>query len=145
MHELSIVRSLCGQAGRVARLHGARSIRSLVLEVGPLSGVVPDLLETAFDAYRAADPLCRDARLEVRRTALVVRCEACSAETTIDTFRFRCPACDDPRVRVVRGEELLLRDLVLEVASEAEDAPDPTGPRDGEPAGGQRLGRAGAP
>jgi hydrogenase nickel incorporation protein HypA/HybF len=145
VHELSIVRSLCGQAARVARLHRARAIRSLALEVGPLSGVVPDLLESAFDAYRVTEPMCRDATLEIRRTPLAVRCDACAAETEIESFRFRCPACEDPRVRVVRGEELLLRDLVLEVDPEVEDAPDPTGARDGEPAGEQRLDRAGAP
>lgn len=145
MHELSIVRSLCGQATRVARLHRARSIRSLALEVGPLSGVVPELLETAFEAYRATEPMCAGAALEIRRTGLAVRCEACGGETEIETFRFRCPACEDPRVRVVRGEELLLRDLVLEVDPEVEHAPDPSGPRDGEPAGEQRLGRTGTP
>jgi len=145
VHELSIVRSLCGQARRLARLHGAIAVRSIVLEIGPLSGVVPELLHTAFDAYRPTDPLCRDARLEIRPTSLAVRCEACSAETELDAFRFRCPSCGDARVRVTRGEEMLLRDLELEVAPETDDAPDPTRPRDGEPAPGERLDRAGAP
>ena len=145
MHELSIVRSLCGQARRIAKLHGAVAIRGMVLEVGALSGVVPELLESAFDAYRATDPLCGDARLEIRRTRLAVRCEPCGAEHELDTFRFRCPSCGDARVRVIRGEELLLRDLELEVATENDDGRDPSRARHGEPAAEQRLRGAGTP
>jgi hydrogenase nickel incorporation protein HypA/HybF len=143
VHELSIVRSLCQQARRLARLHGAVAVRSLTLEIGALSGVVPDLLETAFETYRVTDPMCAGARLTIRRVPLILRCEGCESESRPETFRFLCPACGEPRVRVVRGEELMLRDLELEVAPEHEDGRDPTSPRDGEPAARERRSRAG--
>jgi hydrogenase nickel incorporation protein HypA/HybF len=138
MHELSIVRSLCTQAERLARVHGARRIVKLTLDVGPLSNVVPDLLETAFETYRGLEPMLADAVLEIRRTPLTVACAECGADSDLETFRFRCPRCASPKVRVTRGEELILRDLDLELAEEPSDAGDQDRPDPGEPAGGER-------
>ena len=38
MHELSIVRALCGQARRIAKLHGAVAIRGMVPQAQGVNG-----------------------------------------------------------------------------------------------------------
>ena len=51
MHELSIIASLFEVLEEKAREARALRITSVKLRVGRLSGVVPELLESAFDAY----------------------------------------------------------------------------------------------
>ena len=47
MHELSICQALIGQVEKVARENHAQRVVSIVIAVGPLSGVEPGLLERA--------------------------------------------------------------------------------------------------
>ena len=118
MHELSIMQSLHEQVTELARTHGARRVVRVALDLGALSNVVPELLREAFLAFREADPLFTAADLEIRRIPIRVRCRSCRAESAPDGYRIRCVTCGGVGVDVIQGEELLLRDVELEVESE---------------------------
>ena len=90
----------------------------MAVDLGALSNVEPDLLREAFLAFREADPLLAGAEFEIRLIPLALRCRACGAETEPAGYRIRCGACGGAEVDVIRGEELLLRDVELEVESE---------------------------
>jgi hypothetical protein len=64
-----------------------------------------------------------------------VRCRACGAESAPEGFRIRCGACDGTGVDVIQGEELLLRDVEMEVGGEEPEARNgaPAVGSDGEP------------
>lgn len=121
MHELSIVQGLCDQLAELAREHGARRVHRLVVEVGAISNVVPELLRQAFLAVREVDPLVAEAVLEIRERALMVECADCSRRAEPGELRFRCPHCGSADVRVVQGEELLLRDVELEIEENGDE------------------------
>ncbi len=118
MHELSIMQGLHERVTEIAAAHKARRVARVVVDLGVLSNVVPDLLREAFLAFREADPLLADAEFQIRRIPLRIRCRSCRAETEPDGYRIRCGACGGVGVEVIRGEELLLRDVELEVESE---------------------------
>jgi hydrogenase nickel incorporation protein HypA/HybF len=118
MHELSIMQSLRDQLEGIARAHGARRIARVAIEVGTLSNVVPELLREAFHAFREADPFLSDAELEIRSLPIRVRCRGCRAESAPAGYRIRCEACGGVGVDVIQGEELLLRDVEMEVETE---------------------------
>lgn len=119
MHELSIVQALCDQVKEVAISHGAQKVVRIVIEVGELSNVVPELLQTAFAVFREAEPLLENAEIESRRIPLKLLCQACGHEFHPALRRFRCPQCLSLQVKVLQGEELLLRDVELELVKEA--------------------------
>ena len=48
MHELSVCQALIGQVEAIAREHQAKRVASILLGIGPLSGVEPQLLQQAF-------------------------------------------------------------------------------------------------
>ena len=54
MHELSVCLALMQQVERVCREHSARRVALIRLQVGPLSGVEPPLLERARVRLRQA-------------------------------------------------------------------------------------------
>jgi hydrogenase nickel incorporation protein HypA/HybF len=113
MHELSICQALMEQVERVAAEQRARRIVSVTLRIGPLAGVEPALLESAFP-LASAGTLAADSRLVVERSAVRVRCRECGAESEAQSTRLLCGGCGQWRVEVLAGEELLLVSVELE-------------------------------
>jgi hydrogenase nickel incorporation protein HypA/HybF len=134
MHELSIVMGLCDQLQHLVRQQGAHRVHSLLIEVGALSNVVPDLLEQAFEALRSEVQIVERAELEIRALPLRIRCLDCGEETEPEQFRFVCPECRSFSVETLQGEELLLRRVELEIDEEGRNDDHSAAPRSGESA-----------
>ena len=52
MHEYSVVQSLLESCEEHARVNEASKVTKVVVKIGVLSGVEPDLLKTAFDTFK---------------------------------------------------------------------------------------------
>lgn len=107
MHELSVCQALLQQVREIARSHRAQAVDVVTVQIGPLSGVVPDLLEHAFGIARAG-AYTEAARLQVETLPVRIHCPQCRLEAEAAPNRLLCPECGNWRVRVVSGEELLL-------------------------------------
>jgi hydrogenase nickel incorporation protein HypA/HybF len=117
MHELSVCQALIEQVERVARDNDACGVVSIVVAVGPLSGVEPDLLEHAYP-IAAQGTLAERAALTIERTPVRVRCRSCGTESAAAANRIVCADCGDWQVEVLEGEELLLKRVELETSAE---------------------------
>ncbi|MGD8378059.1 MAG: hydrogenase maturation nickel metallochaperone HypA [Gammaproteobacteria bacterium] len=117
MHELSICQDLLEQVDRVAHEHGARRVARIHLAVGPLSGVVPELLQQAFTLARAGSSHTASAELEIETVPVRVRCHRCGAETDAHVNRLLCGQCGDYHTDLVSGDELILQRVELEDAA----------------------------
>lgn len=115
MHEVSIMQALFRQLEELCQRHGATRVVSAAVEVGELSNVVPELLVQAFEAFRPVEPLLAESRLELRPVALEAACRDCQLHFPPQKSGFRCPRCSSPKVRVTQGEDLVLRDVELEI------------------------------
>lgn len=113
MHELSLVASVFEVLEAQVREHGARRVTRVVLEVGVLAGVVPDLLESAFDAYKKGTA-AEEARLEIVAVPVRLRCPDCGGATVREETDFSCAACGSRRVEIVAGRDLVVRTIDLE-------------------------------
>ena len=119
MHELAVCQGLINEVERLAQEHSASRVDSIVLSIGPLSGVEPDLLKRAFDIARL-DSVAEDAELEIETGPVVVECRSCGASGEVKVNRLLCPSCGDWQVNLTQGDEMLL--LRLEVSGIAEPA-----------------------
>lgn len=117
MHEASLVASLLEQVRRLAQAEGGGVVTSIELELGPLSGVEPELVGTAFQRLAPGAGFER-ARLELLAVPLVGRCVECRREFEIVELRFVCPAGCGGRVDVVRGDGCVLKRFTLETGPE---------------------------
>ena len=113
MHELSLVASVFDLLEDKAREHGGARVTAVVLKVGVLSGVVPDLLESAFEAYKKGT-LAESARLEIAAVPVRLRCPDCGGDTVREDADFSCAACGSRRVEIVEGRELFVERIELE-------------------------------
>lgn len=121
MHELAICQSMIAQVEEIADRHGAGRVVRVEVQVGPLSGVEPDLLTNAFP-FASARTVAEGAALSIETLPVRVACGHCGAETAASVNRLACGACGDPRTRVVGGDELLLARVELETAGAASAA-----------------------
>jgi hydrogenase nickel incorporation protein HypA/HybF len=112
VHELSVCHALLDQVARVAAEHHAEAVSRIVLRVGPLAGVEPQLLAQAFPLARAGT-VAADAELVVETAPVRVRCDTCGAETDAAVNRLVCGKCGDWRTKLVSGNEMLLETVEL--------------------------------
>ncbi len=114
MHEFSIVQSLMDAIEAHAAREEAESVSRVVLRVGPLAGVVPHLLKTAFDTFKARS-VAEAAELVIETSPLELTCRDCRQISTTDTVRFKCPQCSSLNVEAREGDALVLERLEMEV------------------------------
>lgn len=113
MHEYSLVQSLLASVERTAAEHGAQEVTGIVVSYGPLSGIVPHLLTTAFDTFKEGT-IAASARLELVPQALRLHCQSCGEISEVDVPRFKCGRCGSNHVRSENGDALLLERVELE-------------------------------
>ena len=112
MHELSVCQALLTQVAEIAAGRGARVVERITIEVGPLSGVEPVLLASAFAIVRAGG-CAAEAALSIESTTVTIGCMACGAHSNPKPNRLVCAVCGGFRTRVVAGDELRLRRVEL--------------------------------
>lgn len=113
MHELSVCQGMLSQMQAIAAEHGARAITGVTVQVGPLSGVEPELLVQAF-SIASAGGIADGAELKVDTLPIRVHCERCGAQTDATANRLLCGVCGDWHTRLLSGDELLLASVELE-------------------------------
>jgi hydrogenase nickel incorporation protein HypA/HybF len=113
MHELSLVAGLFEILEEKAREEGALRVTSVTLRIGRLSGVVPELLETAFDTFKK-DTIASEAGLRIDSVPLRVRCRSCEKESSTEEPLFACPACGAPDLEILEGQDIVLEKLEIE-------------------------------
>jgi hydrogenase nickel incorporation protein HypA/HybF len=107
VHEMSICQGLISQVEQIAREKGARQVDSIVLSIGPLSGVEPELLGRAFVGARAGT-VAKNVELEIQTGPIVVECRSCDSTGEARVNRLLCASCGDWQVDLIQGDELLL-------------------------------------
>lgn len=107
MHELSVCQSLLAQVSQIAAEHHAAVVEKIHIQVGPLSGVEPDLLLNAFPIARS-DTVAAAAELVIKLLPIRVKCRHCETESDATLNKLVCAACGDWHTDLVSGDELLL-------------------------------------
>jgi hydrogenase nickel incorporation protein HypA/HybF len=113
MHEVGITRSIIEICEENAARQGARFIHSVTVEIGALSGVVPEAVEFCFEAC-SKGTLVEGARLIVERIPARGRCPDCHTECAMDTYTYACPSCDGPVLQRVQGDELRVKEMEID-------------------------------
>jgi hydrogenase nickel incorporation protein HypA/HybF len=113
MHELSVCHGLIAEVQRVAREQHAQRVVSITVRIGPLSGVEPQLLQSAYP-LASAGTIAANATLIVECSTIRVCCLECGAQSQAQATRLLCARCGHWRVQLLSGDELLLASVELE-------------------------------
>jgi hydrogenase nickel incorporation protein HypA/HybF len=114
VHELSVCQALLTQVADIAAGRGGAVVERITIEMGPLCGLEPALLASAFAIARTGG-CAAQAELVIESTAVTVDCTACGARSLTASNRLVCAACGGFRTRIVAGDELRLRRVELQM------------------------------
>lgn len=106
VHELSISQGIVESVCEAVR---EGQVLTVTVEIGKLSGVVPDAVRFCFDECARGTRL-EGARLDIVDVQGRGRCPSCNQELDMEELITRCP-CGNPFLEIVRGQELRIRSV----------------------------------
>jgi len=113
VHEYSLIQSLVTRVEAEAAARRATVVHRLVVSIGELAGVDPELFQTAYDTFRAGT-ICEKAPLELRRVPARWACPSCGKEIGKGEV-LTCEGCALPARVAPGGDEILLETIEMEV------------------------------
>jgi hydrogenase nickel incorporation protein HypA/HybF len=105
MHEMSIAQSMIDIVQDEMRRHNAKILRSIHVNIGRFSSIVPEALSFCFEII-TKDTDMAGARLFIDIIPLMGRCVSCNKEFEITDYSFLCPFCGGMKVDTISGQEL---------------------------------------
>jgi len=113
MHEYSIVQSLLDSCDKNAQENNATKVTKVVVKIGVMSGVEPDLLQTAFDTFKEKT-VCEEAEFIINMQKVLVLCLDCNSENELQKLQYLCPKCESSNLQILDGEDMYLMQLELD-------------------------------
>ena len=113
MHEYSIVQELLNQCEINVVKNNAKKVTKVVVKIGVMSGIEPELLKTAFDTFKEGT-VCENCKYIQQIQSVVIKCYNCNVESTLSKNEYCCPICQGTKVDVIDGEDLMLMQLELQ-------------------------------
>jgi hydrogenase nickel incorporation protein HypA/HybF len=114
MHELSIAMSIVEGASEEADRHRATRVTAIHLKIGPLSGVVPDALASAFSLAREGSAV-ESAGLVFEECPITVFCAPCGKPRGVVSMQqMACVECGQLSGEILTGRELQIVALELQ-------------------------------
>ena len=110
MHEMSIAESLIDIIKEEMEKHDVKVLKSIKLEIGQLSAIVPASLSFSFDVMIKGTNL-EGAELLMEMVPLKATCKDCNETFEITDYTFICPHCKSKDIRTIAGHELTIVEM----------------------------------
>ena len=114
MHEFSIAMSIIEIAETEAKKANANAVNELVLDVGTMSGIEFDALETAME-MAVKNTILEQAEIKINKIQAIARCTDCQTEFEVENVFDDCPNCGSLFHKILNGKELKVKSLVVDV------------------------------
>ncbi|MCR5136412.1 MAG: hydrogenase maturation nickel metallochaperone HypA [Oscillospiraceae bacterium] len=111
MHELGICDALLKMVRNIAREEELQEISRITVEVGTLSGVMPDYMSDCWVAVTDGTEL-QDVEFVIEELEGTARCMDCGEEFTADLSLLRCPNCGGEKLTPLTGRDLTLKEIL---------------------------------
>ena len=112
MHELGLVKQVIDSVEHLAEEQRLTRVASVTLEIGEVSGVLPEYLLDCWNWARQKSGLLKDARLETIALPATTRCEDCAATYPTVEHGKRCPACQSEHTVLLCGDEFIIKETL---------------------------------
>lgn len=112
MHELSIAQSIVELVEEVAIKEKAKSIKSIDIEIGALSGVVLDALEFALEMTIKNTKL-ESAKINFLNIIGKASCSNCNFLFETNDLLALCPECKQANFKIIDGKQMRIKSLTI--------------------------------
>lgn len=113
MHEFSIAMSIVEIAESETQKAKGTAVSELVLDIGTMSGIEFQALETALE-MAIKNTMLEKAKVQVNKIQARAKCKDCSHQFEIDSAFDPCPKCGSLFHQILIGKELKVKSLVVD-------------------------------
>lgn len=113
MHEMSIAQSLIDILKEEMLKNNAKTLRSVRLNVGQMTAIVPDALSFCFQVVTDGTEM-EGAKLIMEIIPLRGYCNECEEEFEIKDYAFVCPSCDSKKINTIGGQDLSIVEIEVD-------------------------------
>ncbi len=118
MHETSLIQNMFDVIREDYLTDPSARITAVTLEVGSFSNIEPLLLNEAFQVMKRGTEF--DATLlRIQSVITLVECHHCDHRYEPSEFPFLCPSCGQFGGKVIRGDDLIVKHIEMEVTEYA--------------------------
>ncbi len=110
MHEMAITQGIIDICEQHA---GSRRVLTLDVEIGELSGVVPEAVQFCFETC-VEGTMLEGAHLNIIRIPAIGECEECGFVSPVSSLFDACTKCGGYRIVLKSGEEMRVREIEVE-------------------------------
>lgn len=111
MHELSIAQSIL-EICDANIPDKSLKVKEIELEIGQLSGVVIEALETAMSQI-IKNTIYRDADIKINLIDTIGKCISCGNEFKPEDYYSECPECGNYGIELIKGDEMRVKSIEL--------------------------------
>ncbi len=110
MHELGICDALLKKVKQIAKENELEGIYSVSLDIGTLSGVMPNFMADCWEAVIDGTPFA-ETKLVIRSVPGIAKCLDCGASFEADLERLICPVCNSQKLNPVSGRDMTITEI----------------------------------
>lgn len=111
MHELGIVFHIIGSVERVVAENQLEKVTAVVLELGEVSGVVPDYLADCWKWAAAKEELVSGSELKIETLPAITHCDGCGRDYPTVAHGRTCPRCRSENTWLLAGTEVNIKEI----------------------------------
>ena len=111
MHEIGMLYEVAETVSRIAAEKQIEQVKFISLDVGELSGVIPELFEKSYSIVAEEFPLLKDSELKIRMVPGEGLCDECHALYNIVKNEGQCPRCQSRYKTVLGGQQIMLQNI----------------------------------
>lgn len=111
MHELGILVHMAKTVKSLAEENQLSEIAAITLEIGEVSGVVPEYLTDCWEYYRKKEEIWKDSELKIEMLPAVTFCEHCGKTYPTVEYGKQCPHCESYETYLLAGNECNIKEI----------------------------------
>ncbi|WP_051226766.1 hydrogenase maturation nickel metallochaperone HypA/HybF [Butyrivibrio sp. MC2013] len=114
MHELSYITRLCKIAEATAVEQNAKSVDTLSIQVGEMTGLIPEYLQRYYPGV-VKGTILDGSKLEIEYLPVKTRCSDCGElYHPCKDNSYLCPNCSSPKGEIINGREFLIKNMIID-------------------------------
>ena len=111
MHELGTIYYVIDTVEKLMVEHDLKEVGSITLEVGEVSGIIPEYLRDFWEYARAKTEHFQNTELKIEELKAVTYCQNCGKTYPTMQYKKICPYCQSDNTFLVTGNEYNIKEI----------------------------------
>ncbi len=113
MHELGLICKVVERVAAICDEQNIPKVASITLEIGELSGIVPEYMERCFPAVIYDKPRFLKTKLIIDIVEGIAECDKCHTCFNVIKHEGYCPHCHSFDKRVLSGLDFIVKEIAV--------------------------------